>query len=420
MTEDRSLQPQEPETGPPIELPPPLVDTKAFEEAFGEPLSRALDLDTWTLGKDLAETYARLEQQVSEAVGQERRIQEQVRKVVLAKLRDAPNAFPGRGVYRVTAKEVERAHEAWLFNGNVEACDGISVPHDTLPLTIVQVGVCLVSYNGEHGSWVQRLYRRDLRVASSDPIQEMLDVLEQRRLQGSASSPNPRDQLSILAQRGIMTYAQRAALAHKSRALWRMGNGSPTPYELLTGAGLVQRGGAAQPSTYPLLRASLAVLQSLLLDHKRFVFVQGSGNRMFLTIGQALQKLEFAILDTLETQLERLYRDRQGHYPKGEAKLVEEFTREAGPQIVVGVYRASDFAPPCIFYAHRDYACEAALLALADSVLQEQRGFPVLIDLAGTVCRTFFGVDSFVPSVKLAYVEAGEPWRYETGHFARG
>ena len=39
-------------------------------------------------------------------------------------------------------------------------------------------------------------------------------------------------------------------------------------------------------------------------------------------------------------------------------------------------------APPQLFYAHEDHADIAALVALADSVLQEQRGFPLLIDLA--------------------------------------
>ena len=55
-----------------------------------------------------------------------------------------------------------------------------------------------------------------------------------------------------------------------------------------------------------------------------------------------------------------------------------------------------------------------ALIALADSALQEHRGFPMLIDLADTVCRAIFGTDSFTASTQLAYVEAGEPFRYLT------
>lgn len=397
-------------------LPPNAVDADDFEKAFGEPLSQTIDLDTWRVGADLTETYARMEREVAQAVQQERRMRTQVRNLVFDRLRNGPNAFPGSGVYQATLEEIERVHRGLLFNGAVEACDGISIPHDTLPLTIVQIGVCLVSYRGDQGSWAQRLYRRDLRISSGDPVQEMLGVLENRRTRGSTDAPDPRDLLTELARRSIMTYAERAVLAHKSRALWRMGHGNPVPFELLTGGGLVREGVNGGPKTNPLLRASLEVLRSLLLEHRRFVFVPSApSDRMLLTIGHALRPLEFAIARTIEPQLERLIVDPEGYF-KGiasEGKLVRDFARDVGPNVVVGVYRATDYGPPYLFYAHRENACEAALIALADSVLQEHRSFPTLIDLADTVCRTVFGVDSFLPEVRLAYTDAGEPWRYE-------
>jgi hypothetical protein len=71
-------------------------------------------------------------------------------------------------------------------------------------------------------------------------------------------------------------------------------------------------------------------------------------------------------------------------------------------------------APPQLFYAHRDHAHEAALIAMADSVMQEHRGFPMLVDLADTVCRSTFGADSFTASTQLAHAQAGEPFRYLT------
>jgi hypothetical protein len=71
-----------------------------------------------------------------------------------------------------------------------------------------------------------------------------------------------------------------------------------------------------------------------------------------------------------------------------------------------------DEAPPQVFYAHADHAHEAALIAIADSVLQEHRGFPMLIDLADTVCGSTFGADSFGALTELAYVEAGAPYQY--------
>jgi hypothetical protein len=183
-----------------------------------------------------------------------------------------------------------------------------------------------------------------------------------------------------------------------------MGHGNPTPYELLTGSGIPE-----------LVESSLDLLHELVIEHQRFVFIPSAPNeRMLLEIGNALRPLEYAIADTMSDRLERILR---GHYTGAWAALlprVTDFISVVGPQVVVGVYRASAVAPPQLFYAHIDHAHEAALIALGDSALQEHRGFPMLIDLADTVCSTTFGPNSLYASAQLAYAEAGEPLRYLT------
>jgi hypothetical protein len=67
-----------------------------------------------------------------------------------------------------------------------------------------------------------------------------------------------------------------------------------------------------------------------------------------------------------------------------------------------------------MFYAHVDHAHQAALIALSDSVLQEHRGFPMLITLANAVANAAFGPDSLVPQVQAAYARVGAPLRYQT------
>jgi hypothetical protein len=101
------------------------------------------------------------------------------------------------------------------------------------------------------------------------------------------------------------------------------------------------------------------------------------------------------------------YRNESGVLP-----LMKDFCREVAPKIAIGLFRVWEGAPPYMFYAHVDHAEMAAHIAMADSVLQEHRGFPMLIDLADTVCKTTFGVDSFSASVQLAYTDAGQPFRY--------
>jgi hypothetical protein len=378
------------------------IGAKEFESAYGESLTSTLNLDTWQPGENLASLYGRLEEEILEAVKQESRIRERVRGAVFPLLRTRPNRPAEAGVYQATVDQVERTHSGVLFNGAVEACDATSVSHDTLPVTIFQIGVSLVSYQGDQGTWVHRLFRRDLRVGGLDPVDEALELLEKRKDRAGFDTAAKADYLSTLGKRAIMTYAERAVLLKKSTAQWRMGHGNPAPYELMTGSGMPE-----------LLKQSLGLLQDL-VGHKRFVFVpSGPGARMLLTIGNALRPLEYAIVDTMQDSLLRIV-DR-GHFTgawKELRKPVEQFANDVGSQIVVGTYRASSMSPAYIFYAHVEHAHEAALIAMGDSTLQEHRGFPMLIDLADRVCSSVFGAESLTAPAQLAYADSGEPFRY--------
>jgi len=406
---DADLTPAPPDALPPIVAEEPPVDAEEFEAAFGESLAEALDLATWVPGDEMDALYGRLEQEVEAAVAQENLARAKVREVVFPRLRTRPNALPCAGVFRATVPDVERVHRGYLFNGLVEACDGTSAVTETLPIGIAQIGVCLTSYQGDRGSWVHRMFRRDLRVGGLDPVDETLKILERRRDSSSFEGGSRRDTMSELARRGIMAFAERAVLVHKSSAPWRMGHGSPAPYELLTGSGMRD-----------LLESSIELLEELVMGHQRFVFVPSSANRFHLTIGDALHPLEYAIVDSIEDVVTRIV--ERGHYRGAWADMipaVRRFAKEAGARVVVGVFRASAMAPPQVFYAHVDHVHEAALIALADSALQEHRGFPMLIDLAHTVCSATFGGNSIAELTKLAYVEAGAPYRYMTERQSR-
>jgi len=374
------------------------VEFAEFEAAYDEKFSDTLDLETWALGEDIAAFLDRTEQQIQEAIERESATARYVREIVFPQIRTAPGAPKNAGRYEARRSDLERVHRGLLFNGGVEACDGTRVVHDTLPVTITQIGVCLVSYNGQQGSWAHRLYRRDLRGRMADPVEEVLDLLHQREKREAQGQEG--DKLSELAGRGIMAWAERAILREKSNALWRMGHGHPAPYELLTNL---------WASSIEMLRIPLELIEWY-VEHKRFVFIPSAPRRRhWLTLGNALRPLEFIILQTIQPEIERLL---AGHYRDDKLRAMQTFYREVAPQIVVGLYRAGLASPPFIFYAHADYAELAAHIAMADSLLQEHRGFPMLIDLADTVCRTTFGIDTFTSSVQTAYADAGEPFRY--------
>lgn len=114
------------------------------------------------------------------------------------------------------------------------------------------------------------------------------------------------------------------------------------------------------------------------------------------------------MIDTISDQIESV--ERTGHYDDNQREVIARFRQDVGEAVVRGVFRASSMGPPQVFYAHRDHVHGAALIALADSVLQEQRNYPILLDLARTVCETTFGIDRFAPQLRVAYTDAGEPW----------
>ena len=361
-----------------------------FRRLFGEGLDSLLDPASWSAGVDLANTYARMEYETRLAVEREREVVDTVREKLFPRIAASGLAGPESGVYRATPEQIGRVHDGLLLNGNVEACAGIGMAHETLAMTFMQVGVCMVSYQGDQQSWSQRMYRRDYRSEGGDRVAEMLSALDRRRAG---------DRVSRLARRGMLAYAERMFLTRSSSARWRMCQGAPAPLEIITGAGL--SGSGESGLTYPLMQSGMAVLRELILGHRRFVFLPRRGedrDGALLTIGRALGPLEYAVVDTIEEGLESVEQTRSLNDER--RRLIAGFRGDVGDVVVRGVFRASRIGPPQVFYGHRDHVHGAAMIALADSVLQEQRSYPVLLDLARTVCETTFGVDSFAPQLR--------------------
>lgn len=100
------------------------LNTDDYSVAYGEPLSRTLDLNTWHPGADLLEMYERLQREVADAVRLETELQASIRRNIFPYLRaeGRPNAPKEAGVYRASTSDVEAVHLKLLFNGGVEAC----------------------------------------------------------------------------------------------------------------------------------------------------------------------------------------------------------------------------------------------------------------------------------------------------------
>ena len=384
------------------------VSARDFRDGFGEELLRVLDVASWKTGWDVTRESARVEREVREALAAETVAQRWTREQLFPRL-----FATGGGVYRARPDVIEAAHRGLLFRGGVEACDGTVQVHDTLPLTIYQIGVSLVSYRGDQGTWHQRLFRRDLRQKLDNPFTDLTEMLERRSRRAALNHATPGDRLGGLARKAVMDYAERAVLLRRGEAPWRMGHGNPITYELLTGAGVLE-----------LMVAATRLLRELIVGHRKFVFVASEPRELLLlTVGQALPPGHYALVWTLDVTLRHWLHQRRFAVDVGDkvpwdeddwmppAEWIPRFLDEVASQVMVGVYRASAAAPAHLFYAHRDHGHYAAHVALADSLLQEHRGFPLLIDVAHHVCEGVFG-RSLGALTETAYAAAGAPWRY--------
>jgi hypothetical protein len=373
------------------------IGDEDFRETFGEDPSTTLDIDTWDTGFDWKGAVTHFTAEIASAVGREDRVRAAIRREILPRLGRRPGMPHEAGVWKATPDQLATVCEGLLFRGRVEAVDGTFATYDSLPIGITQMGVAIIGYGGTSGTFSQRLFRKEMSSRGAGTFQEAKEFIDKRQNRYGESY---KDQWTELARRCIRTYAERRVLVDKSEAEWRIGRGNPCAQELLTGSGYMS-----------LLEASLDVLQKLILRHKKFVFVPNAPrDRGLLTIGYALTAGEYAILDTLENASARVV-DGWRYGGRYQEKAVA-FVRECCPNVLRGLFRASDHSPPQLFYAHREHVHIAARVALADSILRPERGFPMLLDVANVTCRAVFGAEGFLGLVHDAYAGAGANPRY--------
>src|SRR4051794_4477260 len=101
-----------------------LISADEFSEAYGEPLERTLDLDTWETGPNLPALYESLTAQVAQAIRDERQALRFMRRELFPRLSMRSDLGDLAGVYRADINDIARAHVGVLFNGELEACDG--------------------------------------------------------------------------------------------------------------------------------------------------------------------------------------------------------------------------------------------------------------------------------------------------------
>ena len=370
-----------------------LLPTPEIVRAIGQTVAEALDLTSWERHGGLEQMLGRIGQFVDTTVQADQRMHGILRSQVLSRLHQFTDAPAEAGLYRIEPRHLRAALHNHLIPGRVTAAHGAGTGHDTLSASIISIGVCLVRYDGEQRSWRTTFLRHDYDVAGDDPTEEVRRFLDRKHGQESTGGVS-RDRLSYLLRRGFLAAAERKALLEKAPAGWRMGRGMPAPLELLTGAG-----------STALLDHVLPILDQLLLQQTRWVFVPTSSNAALTAMAAGLDAGELAILmkykATLQDVLER------GHFEQGYRKRVLDIAERLGERVVVGAFKATTHSPAQLFLAPAETALLAGIVAMADAQLQPHRVVPLLLDLAGESVKAGIGIEAFSGVVELAYARAG-------------
>ncbi len=365
------------------------LSTDDFKKSYGEDLANTIDIETWKIDRNLAKLYSKIEQELLDAKRNEIKANKVFRDEVFPRIKENIT-LPEAGLHADTTLElIEKIHKGFLFNGAVTACGGVSTMYDSLPISITQMGVCLVNYQGQHGSYSHQLFRRDLRFTHADPVKDAKELIERRR-------SDDKTKLHNLAMSAIKAYAERAILLEKSDSKWLMGIGSPVPNEFMMGF---------WANREEMKEKSVDLMKRMILEHQRFVYVQASTRYPELwAFGNALEPFEYLVIDTLEEKLAQLV--TSGNTRLEIKNAYQEIARSVGSKIAVGVYKVSRFSPPHIFYCHINHIRTAALIAMSDSALQMHSGNPMLLDLAENLCKNAFGKNDFMASIDQAYTRA--------------
>lgn len=372
-----------------------LVASADIEKALGQTIQSALDFANWDEGGGFT-ALNKAQLQLTKSIHQQERLLHEVRKHLLAALASLPDAPDGAGVYRVSEEQLRIARRSVLLPGKLTAARGVSVGHESLAASLVSVGICLTRYDGEMRSWRTIFLRHDCDVQSSDPVEEIRAILNQRARRSSVGpGASGHDSISRLMRRAFQSAAERKSLLEKAGSGWRMGYGVPAPYDLLTGSGSMD-----------LIEAVLPVLEALLLTEKRWVYIPDSLSSLaYTTLAAALRPGELAIIQKAKPTLDAIV--ERGHYESGYKSRVRRFVDQAGDAIIVGAFRATRYSSPQLFFAHVEHALQAGLIAMADATLQPHRGFPLLLELAGISAKVGLGIEAFRGMVEATYARAG-------------
>ena len=287
-------------------------------------------------------------------------------------LRDDP-MFKELSVRNVKPRLAEA--EKLLTGGEVVGVDGTMAQYNFLSGIRCQIGVVAVSYQGEQ-------LKHSFFISQASLREESNAVLD-RILQRSESDDN----LSSMHLRGLMMYREReVGMNSNFEGKYVMFHGPLMPFEMMSGLGRLRA-----------LDITLDMLKRMVRSKKVMSVISTSSYKDYYYFGLAMEDGQYLTHPNYNLANHLLYTkefvNMREKWREEEFKKVEEFIQNYASQISIGVIRMGQ--RPYVFHAHKDIFDTAAGIIARDSIFQREKGFPLLIDYADSLCTEHFSNAQF-------------------------
>lgn len=324
----------------------------------------------------ITEAPAYYQKELSDDIAREKHLRQALRKEILER----------NYTLKTYESNLETA-ENLLFTGQVTGIDGTVATHQMLSGIRCQIGVVAVNYFNQKLRQSYYISETSLRHENED----ILSVLQRREFKNRP--------ISNLVIRALLLYREReVALRPEYTNNYKMLHGPLLPFELMTGLGRLRA-----------FYTTIDLLKRITADPKIFSVVSTSRQNDYITLGTALNSGEYMVdekyslgdevADDHDFMASQKWREREFDHMK-------EFLQKRVSKILVGVIRVGQ--RPYMFYAHRDTFDLAAAIIARDALMQREKGFPLLIDYADTLCSEYFPAGDFAQLMRYQMAREGE------------
>lgn len=315
-------------------------------------------------------------------IAENRQKEADFRKRLAERLR---NDFPSN-LKAVSAAEIENARR--VLKADVCAVDGTLAKATLLSGVRSQIGIVAVNYQNDRATHVT--YVTEASYWQYDSADDVIKTLQERAEEKRV--------VSDLVLRATMAYFERR-YALQQKAKWKIIHGELFPFELRSGLGELKA-----------LDVTIGLFEEMAKD-PRIGSVVSDATGVGRYIGNAIPEYHYFIIGDLKAEYQTWLNDR-AHFSESDEKKFQSFIDRTAGKYYRAVYRIGPH--PYVFFASKKHIHEFAAILMADASLIPERGFPILVDYADSVCASLFRAGDFERRIQHELALQGDALREQS------